>query len=143
VRNSCQCGKCDPVALEMGVLSRLIQRLILEPSPKVFFSLSALIEARSRVLSLRDQIGLLKNAGSNLLSKYCRVFVDALLAIIAKSTSKVCRNVPMSTLTLNNPLGKSAVGLSAFLFSFIPTPTIPEPNQPTMECFQVVIGTVA
>ena len=62
-----------------------------------------------------------------------------------KCIARSCRNVPAErTSTLNNPIyfGESAVGRSAFPFSFIQRQHS-KPSQPTLECLQVAKLSVA
>ena len=75
-----------------------------------------------REISLRE-IWLFSKLGQFRSEEVTAVMVgDALLALMAKS-GRAAYNGPSSTLTLNNPFRESAVGLSTFLLSFIPTPT--------------------
>jgi hypothetical protein len=51
-------------------------------------------------------------------SFHLSVFGDALLASPPKAREGYCRNVPSSTLTLNNRFGKRAAGDLLLMFSF-------------------------
>ena len=74
----------------------------------------------------------------------CWVFGDALLATTAKGASRgFCCNVPSRTLTLRNPFGEKRGWAIWLFYSVLSNANTPKPSQPTMECRQVAIVSVA